>query len=186
MSPFEFMFSLFGLLLGLSIAEIAGGFSRAYDARAERSMGWMAPALAIILLLDLLSFWYCAWAWRDTSLSFVIILTAAVVGLLYYFAATQVFPREGVSTRPSDHFMMHRGPVAFCVIVANLIMFAPNFAIAALAGDWPDVIRPELFANLGYFILLGVAGFHPNRRWIGASLLLAVILLIGFPVMSGL
>ena len=100
------MFSLFGLLLGLSIAEIAGGFSRAYDARAERSMGWMAPALAIILLLDLLSFWYGAWAWRDTSLSFVMILTAAVVGLLYYFAATQVFPREGVSTRPSDHFMI--------------------------------------------------------------------------------
>lgn len=31
MSAFEFLFSFYGLLLGLSIAELAGGFSRVWD-----------------------------------------------------------------------------------------------------------------------------------------------------------
>jgi hypothetical protein len=33
MSDFEFIFSLFGLLLGLSLAEVLGGLARAIEAR---------------------------------------------------------------------------------------------------------------------------------------------------------
>ena len=33
MSTFEFVFSLFGLLLGLSLAEVLGGFARAARGR---------------------------------------------------------------------------------------------------------------------------------------------------------
>ncbi len=35
MNDFEFIFALFGLLLGLSIAEVLGGLARAIEARGR-------------------------------------------------------------------------------------------------------------------------------------------------------
>ena len=43
MSGFEFSFSLFGLLLGLALAEGLGGLSRALKARHEVRIGWLGP-----------------------------------------------------------------------------------------------------------------------------------------------
>ena len=40
MSGFEFMFSLFGLLLGLALAEGLGGFARSIEARHNVRIGW--------------------------------------------------------------------------------------------------------------------------------------------------
>ncbi|WEZ85853.1 hypothetical protein P6U16_22910 (plasmid) [Rhizobium sp. 32-5/1] len=43
---FGFMFAFYGLLLGLAVAEIASGFSRAYDERHKRRLGIIAPSSA--------------------------------------------------------------------------------------------------------------------------------------------
>jgi hypothetical protein len=40
---FGFMFAFYGLLLGLAVAEVASGFSRAYDERKTRRLGFVAP-----------------------------------------------------------------------------------------------------------------------------------------------
>ncbi len=44
MSPFELVFAVFGLLLGLAIAEVLGGFSRAVKLKRGAhpvSVGWL-------------------------------------------------------------------------------------------------------------------------------------------------
>src|SRR4029453_4971384 len=43
MTPFEFIFPLFGLLIGLSYAEILGGLARALKAPGDVRIGWCAP-----------------------------------------------------------------------------------------------------------------------------------------------
>ncbi|OYW22827.1 MAG: hypothetical protein B7Z43_05625 [Sphingomonas sp. 12-62-6] len=69
MSDFEFIFALFGLLLGLSLAEVLAGLARAIEAKliqgAAVKIGWLTPLLAAFVLLDLLSFWQAAWINRD-------------------------------------------------------------------------------------------------------------------------
>lgn len=64
MAPFDFIFALFGLLLGLSLAEVLSGFARAIQARLEPGralrLGWLTPLLGAFVLLDLLSFWNAA------------------------------------------------------------------------------------------------------------------------------
>lgn len=165
------MFSLFGLLLGFSIAEVAGGFSRAYDARAERPIGWLGPGLAAILLLDILSFWFAGWQYREIlPLNMGVLIAAAVVGLLYYFAATQVFPREASSLAPSDHVMVHRRPIAIAVIASNLILFGPAWVLFVIRYGWDTLLQPAMFLGLAYFALLTIAGFIPGRRRVAAAL----------------
>jgi hypothetical protein len=46
MSAFEFFFSLFGLILGLAIATIAGGMSDVLRERKRIPIGWLTPLMA--------------------------------------------------------------------------------------------------------------------------------------------
>ena len=45
MDAFNFVFSLFGLLLGLALAEVLGGFGTAMDSRRELRIGWLTPSV---------------------------------------------------------------------------------------------------------------------------------------------
>ncbi|NYF31937.1 hypothetical protein [Sphingopyxis sp. JAI108] len=44
MSGFEFIFSLFGLILGLTLAEGLGGLAKALKASHKVRIGWRAPS----------------------------------------------------------------------------------------------------------------------------------------------
>ena len=49
MSAFEFFFSFYGLLLGLSVAELVGGFARVRHERHRVRFGWVTPLLALFV-----------------------------------------------------------------------------------------------------------------------------------------
>ena len=98
MSPFELVFALFGLLLGLAIAEVLGGFSRALKlkrgAKAVR-IGWLTPMLGLFVVIDLTSFWLMAYSYRDQFVADHITLLAVLVIVgIYYLAATLIFPDD--------------------------------------------------------------------------------------------
>jgi hypothetical protein len=101
MSGFDFVFALFSLLLGLSIAEILGGFAgimklhareRAGIATGVRT-GRLVPLLAVLVLLNQLSFWMVAYHVRDTlPFSILTLLGTLVVVGGYYLFAVLIFP----------------------------------------------------------------------------------------------
>jgi hypothetical protein len=141
MSEFEFIFALFGLLLGLSIVEVLGGLARTIEARvrpgATLRVGWLTPLLGIFVLLDLLSFWVAAWISRDAvavsgfSLSAITIFASA-----YYLAATLVFPRQPADLPDLDtHFFRVRRivlGVMLGLLMCQLVWYAsvPKLAVA--------------------------------------------------------
>ena len=61
MSAFEFFFSFYGLLLGLSVAAIATGVATVIHHRRRVQIGWLTPTLATFVALDIASFWGSAW-----------------------------------------------------------------------------------------------------------------------------
>ena len=73
MSQFEFIFTLYSLLLGLSLVELLSGLGRTVKARLHVDetvadafkIGWLTPLLGLFVMLDLLSFWSAAWSVRD-------------------------------------------------------------------------------------------------------------------------
>lgn len=172
MSAFEFLFSFYGLLLGLSIAEMAGGFSRTWDRRGVHRVGWLAPLLGLILLSDLISFWTNAWFLRDqVEVSYIVAFCAAVITLLYYFAATQVFPRDSSTMSPDEHVMAHRKAVVSAAILSNVLVVV---GVNALSGLGLGSLMVTLLLNLPLFSLLAAIGWLPGRRSVLAAMLVTV------------
>lgn len=177
---FSFTFGFYGLLLGLAVAEIASGFSRAYDERHKRPIGIVAPLFGALLLVDLITFWINAWSYRELAdVKYLTALGVAFVALLYYFAATQVFPKAQETDALDNHVMQHRRVVVFCVLVSNLMTQIPP-AISAVKTPWPAAdIALWACLNLVYYVLLLVAGFASSKRVVACVAALAIVYVVG-------
>lgn len=110
MSAFEFLFSFYGLLLGLALTEVIAGVSRAINQKARRPIGWLTPLLAVVLVLDLMTFWATAWRdLREVTFDASLLLSAGAGPMIYYFAAKQAFPdTDSDAGSLDDHFFQHR------------------------------------------------------------------------------
>lgn len=181
MTSFELVFSLFGLVLGLALAEVLGGMAHAIRVRRHARrlgytmtrIGWLTPALAVFLLLDIAGFWFIAWRARDaipaTPASLLLGLT---VTSLYYLAASWVFPDEPPEGADFDgHFQENKRSVLLLVLLCNLIAHGVRIAMidpASLDLGWGMLAA--------YFSLLLVAAFVVNRNIVLAALGLLIVL----------
>lgn len=177
---FSFMFGFYGLLLGLAVAEVVSGFSRAYDERHTRRLGVVAPLFGVLLLVDLITFWMNAWAYRELAeISYLAAFAVTLVALLYYFAATQVFPKATDKDTLDNHIMEHRREVVFCVLASNLMTQIPP-ATSAFTTPWPlpDI---ALWAglNLSYYFLLCVAALGKSKKVVGIAVAVAIAFVTG-------
>jgi len=175
---FAFLFGFYGLLLGLAVAEIAAGFSRAWDERRRRPLGLVGPLFGAVLLLDLLTYWLSAWGHRDLkAVTFAVAFIASLAALLYYFAATQVFPKEGQADTLNEHIMDHRKAVVFCVIASNLTSFLPAFLHEILDLHRLKPVELALWGglNFGYYSLLCLAGWARSRKVVAGALITCLV-----------
>lgn len=180
MNKFEFLFSLYGLLLGLGVTDLAAGFSRAYDERKTQPIGWLAPGLGALLICDLLTFWLAAWNYREWEVTYSLALGATIVGLTYYFAASQVFPRAASAETATEHAMSRRKLVAAAILLINgVVFFAPTFMklFTEFNLGWAGANA----VNATYAGILLWLFFAPTPRqatiaaWLGVALLVLVV-----------
>jgi hypothetical protein len=160
MTPFEFVFSLFGLLLGLSLAEILGGIVRSLKARRRIRVGWLTPLLGLFVMLDLISFWMGAWAARDViPVSFGALLAGLATTGLYYVCSALVFPDEVDKWPDFDaYYFEHRRQVFGGIWGCNLLVFILSF--------WMRHIVPSALAiavDLAPTLLVAAAMFGRSR-----------------------
>lgn len=90
MDGFEFVFTLYGLLLGFSLIEVIAGFGRAMEigvrpaqagAAPPVRIGWLSPLLGLFVIFNLVSFWTGAWSLRDViPVHYLVLLFGLVVG----------------------------------------------------------------------------------------------------------
>ena len=66
MSGFEFIFSLFGLMLGLSLAEGLGGLTRAIKRRGFGGIGWPTALLGLFVSCDVVCCINLTVKWNST------------------------------------------------------------------------------------------------------------------------
>ncbi|MDP5277986.1 hypothetical protein Q9Q95_03545 [Sphingomonas sp. DG1-23] len=175
MSEFEFFFTLFGLLLGLTLAEIALKFTDAIAARDSVKLGVLTPMLAIFVLLDLASYWMWTWSVRELiHIDWPTMFAALVVALAYFFAAASVFPRrEGVWPALDDYYFKQKRLVVTGVVLANLPGLLLQLSI--LLPGWNDL---WFFVWQGmYWTPLLLLLFIRSRR---ANILLLAFLLLQY------
>ena len=171
MSAFEFFFSFYGLLLGLSVAELVGGFARVLHERQRVRFGWLTPMLAIFVAMDVATFWSQAWTiFRGAPFNLSLLFAGLVVAGTFYVAASVTFPRvtaEGVSDRIDldEPFWAHRRLVFTCVLVANLIVATLFIGLASLNSGFAELMTARLWIGVAIFVLgTATAAFAPWRR----------------------
>lgn len=192
MSAFEFFFSFYGLLLGLSVAELVGGFSRVLHERQRVRFGWLTPALAIFVALDVATFWNQAWViFRGAPFSLSLLFVGLVVAATFYIAASVTFPRvsaEGVSDRVDldAHFWSHRTLIFSCILAANAIIGLLFAALAGLNAEFAALATPRLWIGVAIFVVgTATAAFAPWRAVAIGALVVVLLYSVWNVVRSG-
>ena len=136
MSGFEFIFSLFGLILGLALAEGLGGLSRALKASHRVRIGWPTALLGLFVSCDVVTFWMYGWNLRESlPLNWPILFGGFVVTAIYFIAASLVFPDDAEAWHDLDaHFDKQRRLVIGGVFLANVALLAVTVALVGTKG----------------------------------------------------
>jgi uncharacterized membrane protein len=166
MSNFEFLLSLFGLLLGFTLVEVLSGLVRTTKTlrtptgglAKQIRVGWLTPLLALFIILDIASYWVNFWWIREqVPVGFDTVFGMLLIAAGYYFAASMVFPDDAHSWPELDEwFWLHRRQVLGPLIVINAVWIAAGIG---LSPPSPDVIPSMIIAHSGYFGLLIIALF---------------------------
>jgi hypothetical protein len=162
MTEFEFLFSVFGLLIGLTLVEIAVKFADAMDAHHRRPIGLLTPLLAVFVLIDVAGYWLFAWSLRDLlHVRWRTVFTGLTVAMIYYFSASMIFPRsEGDWKSLDQHYWARKRWVIGGVLTIQTLTMAWQLtrAVPALDDYW------FWFYQLPYFIPMGALLFTRSRR----------------------
>ena len=172
MTNFEFVFSLFGLLLGLSLAELLGGFARSLQRRAKLRIGWLLPLLGLLILLDVSSFWMVAWSIRDAlPIAYFPMMIGLLICCLYYVVATLVFPHD-LDEWPDldEYYFGHRTLVIGGMVLCNALAWVGT----ALLGV--DPFSSVTMVSTPVFLLSALALVAVRDKRANVALLVFIVL----------
>ena len=161
MEGFNFVFSLFALLLGLSLAEVLSGFAKALRHRRMVHLGWLTPLLAIFVMLDLTFFWDWTWTARDVIRPRAgPLVLGLIIASLYYLAASVVFPADVREHQDFDaHYFQHRRQVLGAIVVCNLV--GEGWDQVRFASQLPWIVWAQIVL---YFALLAIGIVTKSKR----------------------
>ena len=174
MSGFEFIFSLFGLLLGLALAEGLSGLSRSIKASHAVRIGWPTALLGIFVSCDVVTFWMYGWAMRDAlPLNWPVLFGGFVVTGVYYVSASLIFPDDPEGWGNLDgHFDKHRRKVLGGVALCNVALIASVIALGAM----PGLDFRTLVLTWSFFPVAAAAIIASDRRVVLACLIWLIAL----------
>jgi hypothetical protein len=160
MDRFEYVFSLIGLLLGLSLVEVLSGLVKARKARSKTRIGSLTPMLGILVILHVTSFWGITWSLRELlpptiwqTLGAGVLLSGA-----YYLAASAVFPEHPEQFEDLDsYYWQHKREVLGIILACSLVVQIFAFGLGR-------ALTPLILAiNLPLFAGMAIACFARSR-----------------------
>lgn len=182
MDRFSFFFAFYGLILGLAVAELLGGFARLIRARAVRQIDAFTGLMAVFTFVVICATWIDAFYARDeTTLDFGGLWGPILVATCYFLAATVVFPTdEAEFERLADYSRERKRFVVAMFLAAEIfltIMYFTDYVSAFYrrpATLWL-VMVPAFFTVNGLYIALLVVKAHRANIAILAALIVLFV-----------
>jgi hypothetical protein len=161
-TDFEFLFSVFGLLIGLTFIEIAIKFADAIDAHSRRPIGILTPLLALFVMVDVAGYWVFSWSIRNLlHVRWRTVFVGLTVALIYYLSASMIFPRtEGEWKNLDEHYWARKRLVIGGILLVETATMAWQWtrAVPAIDDYWFWIYQ------LPYFIPMAALLFTRSRR----------------------
>jgi hypothetical protein len=179
MDDFEFLFALYGLMLGLSIAEVLSGLARSLEDRLQSRpslrIGWLTPLLATFVLLDLLSFWGAAWTVRPlVKVSGESLMLVTAFAGAYYLAARLVFPRDLHRVDDLDEHFFRIRRIVLGILVG--LLFVQMAYYASVPAILPRLLSPAPLAFTLLLVVLMVLGMAVRSKRLATIVMAALVL----------
>lgn len=161
MGDLEFIFSLFGLLLGLALSEALAGLARALKAKHRVRIGWPTALLGLLVSCDVVTFWMFGWSLREgIKVTWPLMFGGFVVTGIYYICASLIFP-DSEDEDFDAHFDRVRPMVLGGVLLSNLALFGYTMH---LIGLQPFLTVKAAIISWSLFPVGLVAVFARDRR----------------------
>lgn len=169
MNGFEYLLTLFGLLLGLALAEGLGGLANALHARRRTPIGWPTALLGLFVSCDIVSFWMNGWILREIlPVSWPVMFGGFVVTAVAYVSASLIFPKDPEDWADIDaHFERNRATVIGSLLACNLALIVTLIGFVGIAE--PFTMRRIVIIWSVYPVGL-IAMFAPQRPLVLAAL----------------
>ena len=162
MDSFSFVFSLFGLLMGLALAEVVGGLGSAIEMRHKIRIGWLSPLLGVLIAFDLTSFWMFAWQLRESiPVNFISLAAGLIIFGLYYLIAQLAFPDDVDHWPDLDaYYFSHKKWLLGGIYLCNVLALAGQQIIGVHPFADPNI----LIAVTAFTVGMAGAIFLPGKR----------------------
>lgn len=137
MSGFEYLFTFYGLLLGLAVANVATGCADMWRSRTNTKPGWATPLLGLFVMLGAAQQWISFWGGRDSlTMGPWELLVSIGVAFPYIFISQGMFPREQDRwTSLEEYYLAHSRVLMSVLLVPPLAGLLYN---GLKEGSWPS------------------------------------------------
>jgi hypothetical protein len=166
MTGFEALFSFYGLLLGLAVANVTSSFADTWRRRRNWKMGIAPPLLGLLILLAAAQQWSSFWGARDLlTMGPWEVLTSMGMALPYIFVSHAMFPvdlHEGGSLE--EHYMQQSPALLGALLAPPIVSLTANLAYGQPPPSFRDLIG-FILAGYSLPILIPVALLLWRNRW---------------------
>lgn len=128
MDRFSFFFAFYGLILGLAVAELLGGFAGMVRAHALRKLEAQTALTALLTFVLIVATWVDTYTMnRSITLNFGDLWPPIMLATFYYLAAAVIFPRERQQfAHMRLYFAARRKFIIGMLFAAELVDFYAN------------------------------------------------------------
>lgn len=180
LSQFEFFMAFYGLLLGLGVAELLGGFANLLRERRIVAFGLITPLLGLLITFEMLANFVDAWnRLQDLRISWHNLLLPTLIGVCYYAVAVLLVPRRAKEWPSLDaYFDARRGWIVGLLLGVNLLIIAtttPWHLLSELGGPRTTQILVFMVAYPVWLIGGYLTLLLSRRRWLDIAAALALI-----------
>ena len=130
---FSFFFAFYGLILGLAVTELLGGFAGMVRAHAVKKIEAQTALLALLTFVLIVATWVDAFSMsRGITLNFGDLWAPILLATFYYLAAAVVFPREQEQfAHLHAYFAARKTFIVGLLFAAEMVDHVTNYAFMA-------------------------------------------------------
>lgn len=178
MSQFEFFMGFYGLLLGLGVAELLGGFANILRTKVRPVVGLMTPLLGLIVLTEMMANFIDAWVkFQDISVSLQGLAVPTLIGLCYFVVTVILLPKNVEEwSSLEDYFNRRRFWIVGLLIAANLLIISLEVTrldrtiAGGREGDLWGFLQGNLWLLGSYLVLL-----ISRIRWLSVGAAMSIL-----------